>query len=142
VCVDLPALPLAGRLQASAARLSHAPSCACAAGTFSDRPQSPRSTAAATGAAAPAAVALPQQPVRASGYVPPHLRGNPAAAAASTGERSAPAGAPPGAPPGAGSEPLLARTHWRSFMIPSQPQTNLKRSPHFYLQPRSAWRET
>ncbi|GAB4814302.1 hypothetical protein N2152v2_001348 [Parachlorella kessleri] len=55
-------------------------------GTFEDRPQSPRAAAvgasAAPGGAAGAAAPLPPQPVRASGYVPPHLRGNPGAAVA------------------------------------------------------------
>jgi translation initiation factor 2A len=50
--------------------------------TYEDRPQSPRAAGGAGGAAAPAAAALPAQPMRAAGYVPPHLRGNPAAAAA------------------------------------------------------------
>lgn len=52
-------------------------------GTFEDRPQSPRAAAGA-GAAADggAAAALPAQPVRAAGYVPPHQRGKPGAVAA------------------------------------------------------------
>ncbi|KAI3428624.1 hypothetical protein D9Q98_007447 [Chlorella vulgaris] len=64
-----------------------------AAGAFEDRPQSPRASAGAAAAAAgsgsggsgaaAAAPALPPQPAaRASGYVPPHLRGKPGAAEA------------------------------------------------------------
>jgi len=49
-------------------------------GTFEDRPQSPRAAGAASNGQA--AAALPQPPVKAAGYVPPHLRNNPAAAAA------------------------------------------------------------
>ena len=55
------------------------------AGTFEDRPQSPRAggaAAAANGSSSGAAAALPAQPVRAAGYVPPHMRGKPGAAAA------------------------------------------------------------
>ncbi|KAL4428252.1 hypothetical protein ABPG75_002341 [Micractinium tetrahymenae] len=55
-------------------------------GTYDDRPQSPRAAggAAANGGAAAGAAAapLPAQPVRAAGYVPPHMRGKPGAAAA------------------------------------------------------------
>ncbi|PSC70931.1 eukaryotic translation initiation factor eIF2A family [Micractinium conductrix] len=49
-----------------------------AEGTFEDRPQSPRGAAGGDGAAA----ALPAQPVRAAGYIPPHQRGKGAAAVA------------------------------------------------------------
>jgi hypothetical protein len=59
------------------------------AGTYEDRPQSPRAAAGAAaasssgaGGGAGAAPALPAQPVRAVGYIPPHMRGNPGAAAA------------------------------------------------------------
>lgn len=58
-----------------------------AAGSFEDKPQSPR--AAGIGGASKGGsntngsnAALPPQPTRAAGYVPPHLRNNPAAAAA------------------------------------------------------------
>ena len=53
-------------------------------GTFEDRPQTPRAAGAAAAAngGAPAAAALPPQPARASGYVPPHMRGKPGAQAA------------------------------------------------------------
>lgn len=46
-------------------------------GTFEDKPQTPRSVEVAE-----APEALPPQPIKAAGYIPPHLRNNPAAAAA------------------------------------------------------------
>ena len=52
-------------------------------GEFEDRPQSPRGNAnGGASASTDAAVPIPPQPVKAAGYVPPHLRNNPAAAAA------------------------------------------------------------
>lgn len=52
-------------------------------GTYEDRPQTPRAAgAAAANGGGAAAAALPPQPVRAAGYVPPHMRGKPGAAAA------------------------------------------------------------
>lgn len=49
--------------------------------SYEDRPQSPRAAGSANGSAADGAP-KPPQPVKAAGYVPPHLRNNPAAAAA------------------------------------------------------------
>lgn len=53
-------------------------------GEYEDRPQTPRGAgaAAANGAGGAAAAPLPAQPVKAAGYVPPHMRGKPGAAAA------------------------------------------------------------
>ncbi len=52
------------------------------AGKYEDKPQSPRAAGGGAAASAAAAKPMPPQPVKASGYVPPHLRNNPAAAAA------------------------------------------------------------
>ncbi|PRW44612.1 eukaryotic translation initiation factor eIF2A family [Chlorella sorokiniana] len=54
-----------------------------AEGTYEDRPQSPRAAgAAAANGSGGGGAALPAQPARAAGYVPPHMRGKPGAAAA------------------------------------------------------------
>ena len=53
-----------------------------AAGTFEDRPQSPRTSALDTQTGSSAAAAKIQQPTKPTGYIPPHLRNNPAAASA------------------------------------------------------------
>lgn len=53
-----------------------------AEGAYEDRPQSPRAAGAAAANGSGGAAALPAQPARAAGYVPPHMRGKPGAAAA------------------------------------------------------------
>ena len=53
------------------------------ADTYEDKPQSPRAAGSAGASAnASAEAPRPPQPVKAAGYIPPHLRNNPAAAAA------------------------------------------------------------
>lgn len=51
-------------------------------GTFEDRPQTPRNSSSSANPAGDQTTKLPPQPTKSTGYIPPHLRNNPAAAAA------------------------------------------------------------
>ena len=52
-------------------------------GSYEDKPQSPRAAGAAAASNGQSQAAIPPQPVKAAGYIPPHLRNNPEAVAAS-----------------------------------------------------------
>lgn len=53
-----------------------------AEGSFEDRPQSPRAAVQPEAGTSQSPAALPAQPLKRAGYIPPHLRNNPEAAAA------------------------------------------------------------